>query len=106
MASIIAIRDLKKTLAGQPVLRGISLNFEEGAVSPIIGQSGSGKSVLARHMIGIMSPDEGNVFFKGPSIGGVDESELVEIRRHFGYSFQAAALFEFGRTSPSRSGRS
>jgi phospholipid/cholesterol/gamma-HCH transport system ATP-binding protein len=94
MAPIVTIRDLKKSLAGVPVLKGISLNFEEGAVSSIIGQSGSGKSVLAKHIIGIMKPDEGDVFFKGRSIGGADEGELVEIRRHFGYSFQGAALFD------------
>jgi phospholipid/cholesterol/gamma-HCH transport system ATP-binding protein len=94
MAPIVTIRDLKKSLAGIPVLKGISLNFEEGAVSSIIGQSGSGKSVLAKHIIGIMKPDEGDVFFKGRSIAGADEGELVEIRRHFGYSFQGAALFD------------
>ncbi len=94
MAPIITIRDVKKSLAGVPVLKGISLNFEEGAVSSIIGQSGSGKSVLAKHMIGIMKPDEGDVFFKGRSIAGADEGELIEIRRHFGYSFQGAALFD------------
>lgn len=94
MAAIIEVRDLKKRFGDAIVLDGVSLDFEEKAVSSIIGQSGCGKSVLVKHMIGIMKPDKGDIFFKGKSIVNADEQELVDIRRRFGYAFQGAALFD------------
>ena len=94
MEPIIRVRDVRKNFGELLVLDGVSLDFEEGAVTAIIGQSGCGKSVLVKHMIGILKPDEGDIFFRDKSVVEADEDELVEIRRHFGYSFQGAALFD------------
>jgi phospholipid/cholesterol/gamma-HCH transport system ATP-binding protein len=94
MGAIIKVRNLKKQFETAPVLNGVSIDFDERAVTAIIGQSGSGKSVLVKNMIGIMHPDEGDIFFRDRSIVNASERELVDIRRHFGYSFQGAALFD------------
>ncbi|MFO8065866.1 MAG: ABC transporter ATP-binding protein [Spirochaetota bacterium] len=94
MAAIIEVRDLEKRFGDTVVLDGVSLDFDEKAVTSIIGQSGCGKSVLVKNMIGIMKPNKGDIFFRGRSIVNADENELVEIRRRFGYAFQGAALFD------------
>ncbi|MFP4407296.1 MAG: ATP-binding cassette domain-containing protein, partial [Spirochaetaceae bacterium] len=94
MEPIIRVRNVRKSFEELLVLDGVSLDFEEGAITAIIGQSGCGKSVLVKHMIGILEPDEGDIFFRDRSVVDADEDELVEIRRHFGYSFQGAALFD------------
>ena len=94
MQPIIRVRNVRKTFGELLVLDGVSLDFEERAVTAIIGQSGCGKSVLVKHMIGILEPDQGDIFYRDRSVVGADEDELVDIRRHFGYSFQGAALFD------------
>ncbi|MFW5811765.1 MAG: ABC transporter ATP-binding protein [Alkalispirochaetaceae bacterium] len=91
---IIRVIDVHRSFGELQVLSGVSLDFEEGAVTAIIGQSGCGKSVLVKHMIGILKPDKGDIFYREKSVVEADEDELVEIRRHFGYSFQGAALFD------------
>lgn len=91
---IIQVRDVHKAFGELQVLNGVSLDFAEGAVTAIIGQSGCGKSVLVKNMIGILKPDKGDIFYREKSVVEADEDELVEIRRHFGYSFQGAALFD------------
>ncbi|MFP4330241.1 MAG: ABC transporter ATP-binding protein [Spirochaetaceae bacterium] len=91
---IIRVIDVHRSFGELKVLSGVSLDFEEGAVTAIIGQSGCGKSVLVKHMIGILKPDKGDIFYREKSVVEADEDELVEIRRHFGYSFQGAALFD------------
>jgi phospholipid/cholesterol/gamma-HCH transport system ATP-binding protein len=94
METIIRVRNVRKAFGELLVLDGVSLDFEEGAITAIIGQSGCGKSVLVKHMIGILKPDEGEIYYRDRSVVDADEDELVEIRRHFGYSFQGAALFD------------
>lgn len=91
---MILIKDLYKSLRGQPVLQGVDLHIVRGETLAIIGQSGVGKSVLLKHMIGLMQPDRGSIAIDGIDLGSLDEAALYDVRRKFGLLFQAAALFD------------
>ncbi|MBW1980308.1 MAG: ABC transporter ATP-binding protein [Deltaproteobacteria bacterium] len=90
----IRVEALYKTLGGQPVLRGLDLHIERGKTTAVIGQSGSGKSVLLKHIIGLMKPDSGKVLVDGVDIAAVNSRQLNEIRKKFGMLFQGGALFD------------
>jgi len=91
---MIEIVDLHKTFGDNHVLRGVNLTIEEGETNVIIGKSGSGKSVLLKHIVGLLLPDQGYVKVGGEIIDGNNQTKLYEIRRKFGYLFQGAALFD------------
>jgi phospholipid/cholesterol/gamma-HCH transport system ATP-binding protein len=91
---MIETRDLKKSFGAQKVLDGISFRIEQGESVVIIGGSGCGKSVLMKHLIGLMTPDSGDVLINGESIVHMNERELIRVRRKFGMLFQSAALFD------------
>jgi phospholipid/cholesterol/gamma-HCH transport system ATP-binding protein len=91
---MIEVRDLKKSFASHRVLDGVSFSIEKGESVVIIGASGGGKSILLKHLIGLLQPDEGDVLIDGESIGRKNERELIEVRRKFGMLFQSAALFD------------
>lgn len=91
---MIEIVDLHKTFGNNPVLRGINLIIDEGETNVIIGKSGSGKSVLLKHIVGLLFPDKGYVKVGGEIIDKNDQKKLYSIRRKFGYLFQGAALFD------------
>lgn len=91
---MIEIRGLEKKFGDNLVLRGIDLDIEAGQTLAIIGQSGCGKSVLLKHIVGLLFPDSGYVKVEGDIISDADEKTLYEIRRKFGYLFQGAALFD------------
>lgn len=91
---MIAIRGLYKSFEDNQVLRGIDLEVAEGRTTVIIGGSGSGKSVLMKHMLGLLRPDRGQVWVDGEDISGLPERELVRVRAKFGMVFQQAALFD------------
>lgn len=91
---MIETRDLKKSFGPQKVLDGISFTIKEGESVVIIGGSGCGKSVLLKHIIGLMTPDSGDVLIDGQSIVGMNERELIKVRSKFGMLFQSAALFD------------
>ena len=91
---MIEVRDLKKQFGSQAVLDGVSLRIETGEAVVIIGRSGGGKSVLLKHMIGLLQPDCGEVWIDGESIARMGERELLRVRRKFGMVFQMAALFD------------
>lgn len=91
---MIEITNLKKSFGSNEVLRGVNLNIPGGECFAIIGRSGCGKSVLLKHIIGLLIPDEGEVKIEGRSITEADKNELYEIRRQFGFLFQGAALFD------------
>ena len=91
---IIQLQGVEKTLGGQPVLRGVDLAIPKGAITTIIGPSGEGKSVLLKHMIGLMRPDQGQVLVDGMNIVGINQGELNDIRKKFSMLFQSAALFD------------
>ena len=93
-APIIQIEDLYKSFGGNHVLQGINLSIMPGTTQVILGGSGSGKSVLMKHMIGLLKPDSGRVIVDGEDIAPLPESELSRVRKKFGMVFQGAALFD------------
>ncbi len=91
---MIRIKNLRKAFQSQQVLDGVDLSIEEGEVTAIIGQSGEGKSVLLKHLVGLMQPDDGDIYFKGRNIFDMNRRESLEMKRHFSYMFQNNALFD------------
>jgi phospholipid/cholesterol/gamma-HCH transport system ATP-binding protein len=94
MSDILDIRNLHKSLNGNPVLRGVNLGVSPGENLVIIGRSGGGKSVLLRHIMGLMQPDSGAVIFKGTDMSALGEEALNPYRREIGMLFQNGALFD------------
>lgn len=91
---MIEIRGLRKRLGTREVLDGVDLDVQNGETVVVMGPSGTGKSVLLKHVIGLMDPDEGSIVIDGDQIVGKRESELNPIRQRFGMLFQGAALFD------------
>ncbi|MEA2030149.1 MAG: ABC transporter ATP-binding protein [candidate division Zixibacteria bacterium] len=91
---LIQIQSVHKAFNGQPVLDGVSLDIARGESITVIGQSGCGKSVLLKHVIRLLEPDQGRVLFNGKDLGELDLHELTEVRRRIGMLFQSAALFD------------
>ena len=91
---MIAVRQLKKSFGGQPVLDGVEMEIGSGESAVIIGRSGGGKSVLLKHLIGLLQPDAGEVRVDGEDITHMTERELLRVREKFGMVFQGAALFD------------
>src|SRR6266568_5670308 len=91
---MIEARDLQKSFGSQQVLRGVNLRVDSGETVVIIGRSGGGKSILLKHLIGLLQPDAGEVLVDGQSITGMNERQLLKVRRKFGMLFQGAALFD------------
>ena len=90
----IKIVNLHKSFNGQKVLDGISLEVETGKITVIIGKSGGGKSVLLKHIIGLLKPDEGEIWVDDVEITRTNEKGLNDVRKKFGMLFQEAALFD------------
>ncbi len=93
--AMIKIVDLHKSYEAQPVLKGINLDISDGELVFILGESGSGKSVLLRHLIGLERPDQGQVLIDGQDLAALSERELLGVRKNIGYLFQAGALYDF-----------
>ena len=91
---MIEVRDVEKSFNGQKVLQGVNLTIADSEVMAIIGESGGGKTVLLRHMIGLMKPDKGSIFVDGADITKVSKGELDRVRDRFGIVFQGSALFD------------
>lgn len=91
---MIKLRNVHKSFGSQKVLDGLSLDIPEGKITAIIGPSGEGKSVLLKHLIGLLQPDSGEVEVDGESIIGLRRSQLNRIREKFGMLFQNVALFD------------
>jgi len=91
---MIKIIDLHKSFGSQTVLNGLTLSIPAGEITAIIGPSGEGKSVLIKHMIGLLQPDSGGIEVDGESILGIGSFQLNRIREKFGMLFQNAALFD------------
>lgn len=94
MLNAITIADLHKSFGANHVLRGVDLTVEPGESMVIIGGSGSGKSVLIKHIIGLLKPDRGSILVNGEEVTTMRERQLKELRKKFGMLFQAAALFD------------
>jgi phospholipid/cholesterol/gamma-HCH transport system ATP-binding protein len=91
---MIEVRDLKKRFGTHSILDGVSFRIEKGESVVIIGRSGGGKSVLLKHLIGLLKPDAGQVLIEGEDIAPMNERQLLRVRRKFGMLFQSAALFD------------
>lgn len=91
---MIEIVDLKKSLGGHVVLDGVNLRIARGQTVVVIGRSGCGKSVLLKHIIGLMKPDSGSVVVDGVEVTSLEREELYRFRKRFGMLFQGAALFD------------
>lgn len=91
---MIEVRDLKKQLGANLILDGVNFRIEKGESVVIIGRSGGGKSVLLKHLIGLLQPDSGSVLIAGTDISRLNERQLLPVRRRFGMLFQGAALFD------------
>src|ERR1700756_400590 len=92
--TMIAVRDLHKSIGQQEILRGIELDVSRGETLAIIGRSGGGKSVLLKHLIGLMKPDAGEIWIEGQNIIDMSERNLASIRQKVGILFQGSALFD------------
>jgi len=90
----VVLRDITKRFDNRIVLDDVSLSIDKGKTTVIIGSSGCGKTVLIKHMIGLLRPTSGQVYFKGRRIDDLDERPLEAIRTHFGFLFQGGALFD------------
>lgn len=92
--TMIEISGVRKRFGHQSVLNGVDLSIERGQSIVIIGQSGCGKSVLLKHIVRLLEPDEGEVVFDGEVLSELKLSRLTEVRRRIGMLFQSAALFD------------
>ena len=90
----IRVRVLHKTFGPQHVLRGIDLDIERGRTNIIIGGSGQGKSVLMKHLMGLLKPDAGQIWVDGQDVVPFNDLEMARLRRKYGMVFQYAALFD------------
>ncbi len=91
---MIEIKNLKKSFGSNQVLRGVDLSIEQGKTTVIIGISGCGKSVLLKHIVGLLKPDAGHILIDGEDITTMNEKQIFAIRKKFGFLFQSAALFD------------
>ncbi len=91
---MIEIIDLRKSLGGKEVLKGVNLRVNRGETVVVIGRSGCGKSVLLKHIIGLMKPDSGKVIIDGVDITQLSRDELIQFRKRMGMLFQGSALFD------------
>lgn len=93
MAKIV-FEDIYKKFGDHHVLNGVNLEIHENEVLTIIGRSGCGKSVLLKHLLGLLSPDKGNIYVDGENLLSLSSKDLNRVRRKFAMVFQAAALFD------------
>lgn len=91
---MIEIRNLHKRFNSKEVLRGVDLLVRDGETVAVLGKSGEGKTVLLKHIVGLMRPDKGHVYINGEDITEVPKTKLYNLRRQIGFVFQGAALFD------------
>lgn len=91
---IITLKHLHKRFGPHVVLGDVSLEIHEGQSLVILGASGSGKSVMLKHIVGLLQPDRGEVWFRDQRIDTLAERKLMQVRQHFGFLFQMGALFD------------
>jgi phospholipid/cholesterol/gamma-HCH transport system ATP-binding protein len=91
---MIELRDVHKRFGKQVVLDGVDFDVREGETVALLGPSGTGKSVLLKHIIGLIHPDQGTIIVDDKNVGRLKRRELAELRSHIGYVFQNGALFD------------
>jgi len=90
----IVLDGIRKAFGSNQVLRGFSLEVGDGETVAVVGQSGTGKSVALKHVVGLLRPDQGEVWVDGQRLRDLSQDELYDVRRNVGYVFQFAALFD------------
>ncbi len=90
----ILLKEVHKAFGTNQVLRGFSLEVRDGETLAVVGQSGVGKSVALKHVVGLLKPDKGEIWVDGQQVEKLSQEELYEVRRNVGYVFQFAALFD------------
>lgn len=91
---MVRLQGLYKSFGTKQILNGISLDIERGKTTVILGPSGTGKSVLLKHIVGLIKPDAGEVYFEGGRVDTLSEPALLPVRKRIGYMFQLGALFD------------
>lgn len=91
---MIEIKNLVKSFGKKQVLKGVNLRIDRGKTTVIIGSSGCGKSVLLKHIIGLLKPDSGEILIDDADVTKMNDKEIYQIRNRFGYLFQGSALFD------------
>jgi len=91
---ILRIENVYKSFGPKKVLAGVNLEIPEKSICSVVGQSGTGKSVLLKCIMGMIHVDSGKVWFKNDELTALSPDALIEVRKHFGYAFQNAALFD------------
>jgi phospholipid/cholesterol/gamma-HCH transport system ATP-binding protein len=94
MKPVIQLIDVEKKFGSQHVLRGVNLSIPEAKTTVIVGGSGQGKSIIIKHILGLVAPESGQVLVYGKDINKISKKEIKEIRTNFGVLFQNAALFD------------
>lgn len=92
--SFLRIQNLRRSFNGQEVLKGVNVEIPRGQITIIIGGSGCGKSVLLKHLIGLLHPDEGQIILEGINLVALEGEDLRKVRMRYGMLFQDAALFD------------
>ncbi len=92
---VIEIKGLWKYFGGRAVLKDINITIPQGKITVIMGRSGCGKTVLVKHIVGLLKPDKGNIYFRGKDITTFGKKELEGFRKRFGFLFQNSALFDW-----------
>ena len=101
---LIELRELSVSFGRQLVLRDITLSIPRGQTIAVIGQSGCGKTVLLKTIVGLLRPTSGHVVFEGQRIDELGDKELTALRTKFGFVFQGAALFDSMNSMPGNGG--
>ena len=91
---MIEVKNVNKSFVGKTILTNVSSEFEQGKVNMIIGQSGSGKSVLAKCIVGLHEVDSGQILFDGKDFSAMNRIQRTEVRKEIGMLFQGSALFD------------
>jgi len=91
---MIEVKELTKSFEGRSVIRDINVVFETGMTNLIIGRSGSGKTVLLKNIIGLVTPEHGDIIYDGRTISGMSKNDILALRREMGLLFQGSALFD------------
>src|SRR2546423_368559 len=92
--SLIELRNVYKRFGKLLVLNHVNLAIEQGQSLVVLGASGSGKSVMLKHIVGLLKPDQGQVWFDGKRIDNLSERDVQSVRQQFGFLFQQGALFD------------
>ncbi len=91
---IVELRHVSKSFGHLVVLREVDMTLERGKTTVVLGESGTGKSVLIKHMIGLLRPDRGEIYVDGQRVDNLSEKDWVPVRQRFGFLFQMGALFD------------